>query len=168
MPNFNVSSSRLHVRPVRQTELPPNRRMGRGPTFEYLAYRQGPREVGIRGAAGAGAAALFRMGAEAVNEYSLTPWLRTWLKNNEDKIVSQLDAEQHSVFVVQVNYAVAQTFETRAYLARSIHLLGTVPGVDDVDDILTEDLLYGPKVDAIPPNNATRFLYAYLVGVRTP
>jgi hypothetical protein len=166
VPNFNVSSVKLHVRPVNETELPPHPRMGRGPSFEYLTYRRGPREAGARGAAAGGAAALFRMGAEAVNEYSLTPWLRNWLKNNESDIIAELDEKQHSVFIVQVNYAVAYTFETRAFLARDIYLLGTVPTLGNVNDILTADRLYGPKVDAIPPNNATRFQYAYLVGVR--
>lgn len=167
MPNFNVSSSRLHLRPAAHSELsPPRRRMARGPSFEYLSYGAGPREFAARNAAAGSAVALFRQGAEALNEYSLTPWLRNWLKKNESSIISQMDEKGHSAFVVQVNYAVANSFETRVFMSRSIHLLGTVQALDDVSAILTPERLYGPKVDEIPPNRVTRFEYEYLVGQR--
>ncbi len=163
MPNFSTSSDRLQVRPVQQNELPPIKRMGRGPSFDYLSYENGPRQMATRANAVGGAASLFRMGMEALNERSLGVWLRKWLQNNEATITQKMQQHGHAAFVLQVNYAVSDSFETRQFMARDIYLLGTVPSTKDAGQILTAEKLYGPSVDAIP-NRGTRFQYAYLVG----
>lgn len=165
MPDFSVSSPQLLVRPAKQTELPPLKRMGRGPSLDYLTYANGPRQVGARNAVAGGVASFLRMGAEWANEKSLSVWLRKWLENNEQTIVQKLQQHGHRAFVVQVNYAVSDSFEVRHFMGRNIYLLGTVPTTSDVGQILTEQLLYGARVDEIP-RNGTRFQYAYLVGER--
>jgi hypothetical protein len=165
MPNFNVTTSQFRVRPVSQSELPPVQAMGRGPSLDYLTYANGPRQFNSRMAAGGAVAAAVSSVSAGLNEASLTVWLKNWLKANQVKISEQLLRNNHSVFVIQVNYAVANSFGNRMFLSRDIYLLGTVPTVKQIDTILTADVLYGPKLDAIP-NNATQFQYAYLVGER--
>lgn len=163
MPNFAASSDKLQVRPVQQNELPPIKRMGRGPSLDHFTYANGPRQTAMRANGAAGGAALFRMGMEALNEKSLNVWLRKWLENNENTIVQKMQQHGHSVFVLQVNYAVSDSFETRQFMSRDIYLLGTLPSTNDVGQILTPQKLYGPSAD-VTPNRGTKFQYAYLVG----
>ncbi|SFU10949.1 hypothetical protein [Mesorhizobium sp. YR577] len=167
MPNFSVSSPKLRVRPLAEADLAPVKRMGRGPSLEHLTYASGPREFGARNATAGAAAALFRQGSEALNEYALTHALKVWLENNEAKIVAEMSASGSQAFVVQVNYAVTPSFETRVFMGRGIYLLGYAPSRSDVSKILTPERLYGPSVDATPSNRATKYVYAYLVGERT-
>ena len=165
MPNFNVTTPQFRVRPVSQNELPPVQGMRRGPSLEYLTYANGPRQYNSRMAAGGAVAAAVSYISGGINEASLSVWLKNWLKANQGKINQQLLRNQHSVFIVQVNYAVGNSFGNQMFLSRDIYLLGTVPTTKDVGTILTPDVLYGPQVDAIP-NYATKFQYAYLVGER--
>ena len=165
MPNFNVTTPQFRVRPVSQSELPPVQRMGRGPSLDHLTYANGPRQYNNRMAVGGAVAAAVSYVAGGINEASLSVWLKNWLKANQGKINQQLLRNQHSVFIVQVNYAVGNSFGNQMFLSRDIYLLGTVPTTKDVGIILTPDVLYGPQMDAIP-NYATKFQYAYLVGER--
>ncbi|MEZ2223275.1 hypothetical protein [Rhizobium sp. RCC_161_2] len=164
MVDFSVSSPALQMEPVRQTDLPPIRRAGRGPSYDYFSYQSGPREFAARGQAMGAAASLFRMFSEKANEMSLTHWLQRWLRNNEPNIIREMDTNHHSTFVAQFNFSVSDG-ETRVFMARGAYLLGTVASRADVGKILTQDFLYGPRIDAIPPNG-TLFQTAYLVGGR--
>ncbi|MFT4180700.1 MAG: hypothetical protein QM636_02150 [Rhizobium sp.] len=164
MVDFSVSSPALQMEPARQTDLPPVKRAGRGPSYDYFSYQSGPREFAARGQAMGAAASLFRMFAEKTNEMSLTHWLKRWLGNNEAHIIREMDTNHHSTFVAQFNYSVSDG-ETRVLMARGAYLLGTVASRADVGKILTPDFLYGPRIDAIPPNG-TLFQTVYLVGGR--
>lgn len=167
MPDFDVSSSRLKMKPYNgDSASQPMSRMGRGPSLDYITYAPGPREVAARNAVGGAAASALRMGSEALNSYALTHWVAKWLENNETKILSKMMEKGDGAFVVQVNYMESDAFETRTYLSRDIYLLGTVPKVSDAGKILTPDLMYGPKMDIQRPNNSIKLRYAYLVGER--
>ncbi|MCF1466166.1 hypothetical protein GOZ89_03865 [Agrobacterium vitis] len=167
MPDFDVSSSRLKMKPFNSNDVSePMSRMGRGPSLDYITYAPGPREVASRNAVGGAAASVLRMGSEALNSYALTHWAKKWLENNETKILAKLMETGDGAFVVQVNYMESDANETRTYLSRDIYLLGTVPKTSDAGRILTADLMYGPKIDAQRPNNSIKFRYAYLVGER--
>ncbi|MEO9338549.1 hypothetical protein ABFT80_13990 [Mesorhizobium sp. SB112] len=164
MPNFDVSSQKVHVRPVHQSELPPLRRMGRGPNLDYMTYASGPRQMGARNARAGARGSALQMVMSAANENSLAVWLKGWLRNNETSIVQQMEAKGHSTFVLQVNYQVSDSFENRVFESRDIYLLGTVPTQNDVGTILTEERLYGPQMDVTPRTKLTKLQYAYLVG----
>ncbi len=164
MVDFSVSSPALQMEPVRQTDLPPMRRAGRGPSYDYFSYPSGPREFAARNQAMGAAASLFRMFSEKANEMSLTHWLQRWLRNNEANIIREMDTNHHSVFVAQFNYSVTDG-ETRAYMARGAYLLGTVASRGEIGKILTPEVLYGPGMHETLPNG-TLFQMAYLVGGR--
>lgn len=165
MPDFNITTGALRVRPANVQELNPPARMGRAPSTDYLKYQSGPREVGARQArVGAGVAA-FRMGMEALNEYSVKAGTRNWLRANEANIIREMQRRNHSVFIVRVNYALHTAFDTRSYSIRGTHLLGTVPDLSQVHTILTHQFLHGPQMDAPPPPTA-KWLYANLIGQR--
>jgi hypothetical protein len=164
MVDFSVLSPALQMEPVKQTDLPPVRRAGRGPSYDYFSYQSGPREFAARGQAMGAAASLFRMFSEKANEMSLTHWLQRWLRNNEAHIIRELDINHHSVFVAQFNYSVSDG-ETRVLMARGAYLLGTVPNRADIGKILTPQVLYGPGMHETLPNG-TLFQMVYLVGGR--
>lgn len=165
MPNFSVSTDNFTVRPVRQDEVVAPQKMGRGPDLSYMTLPDGPRQFNQRAAVGGAAAAVFSQAAAALNEHSVSVWLRKWLQAHETKIGQALLQHGHSAFALQVNYAVANSFGNQMFLSRDIYLLGTAPSAKEIGTILTPDVMFGPKADAVP-NYATKFKYAYLVGER--
>lgn len=165
MPSFDVSTDSFVVRPVRQDEVVPVQRMGKGPDLSYMSQADGPRQLNARMAAGGAVAAAFSKISGGVNEYSLTVWLKKWLKANDSKIKQALLEKGHSAFALQVNYAVGNSFGTQMFMSRDIYLLGTAPSSKEIGTILTPELMFGPKIDDVP-NNATKFKYAHLVGER--
>lgn len=165
MPNFSVSTDNFIVRPVRQDEVVAPQKMGRGPDLSYMSLPDGPRQFNQRAAVGGAAAAVFSQAAAALNEGAISVWLRKWIRANEAKISQALLQHGHSAFALQVNYAVANSFGNQMFLSRDIYLVGTAPTTKEIGTVLTSDVMFGPKADAIP-NNATKFKYAYLVGER--
>ena len=165
MPNFAVSTDSFTVRPVRQEEVVPVQRMGRGPDLSYMSLPDGPRQLNARMAAGGAVAAVFSQISGGLNEGALSVWLRKWLRANDAKIKQALLEKGHSAFALQVNYAVGNSFGNQMFMARDIYLLGTAPSAKDIGSVLTPELMFGPKIDDVP-NNATKFKYAYLVGER--
>ncbi|KQQ55173.1 hypothetical protein ASF69_18820 [Rhizobium sp. Leaf311] len=165
MPNFAVSTGSFTVRPVREDEVVPVKRMGRGPDLSYLTQADGPRQLNSRMAVGGAVAAVFSQISGGVNEYSLSVWLKKWLKANDAKIKQAMLEKGHSAFAVQVNYAVGNSFGNQMFMSRDIYLLGTAPSAKEIGTVLTPELMFGPKIDDVP-NNATKFKYAYLVGER--
>ncbi|NTJ44611.1 hypothetical protein G6L28_18615 [Agrobacterium larrymoorei] len=165
MPNFAVSTRTFSVRPVKQDEIVPVQTMRRGPDSSYQSLPDGPRQYNARLAVGGARAAVVSQAMGMANEHSLSVWLKKWLDVNETKIQEALLSNGHSAFALQVNYAVGNSFGNRMFMSRDIYLLGTVPTKADIGTILTNELMFGPKVDAVP-NNATKFQYAYLVGER--
>lgn len=165
MPNFAVSTDSFSVRPVRQDEVVPVQRMGKGPDLSYMSLPDGPRQLNARMAAGGALAATVNKVSGGFNEYSLSVWLKKWLKANDAKIKQAMLEKGHSAFAVQVNYAVGNSFGNQMFMSRDIYLLGTAPSAKEIGTILTPELMFGPKIDDVP-NNATKFKYAYLVGER--
>jgi hypothetical protein len=152
------------MEPVKQTDLPPIRRAGRGPSYDYMLYEDGPRAVAARGAAMAAAASALRSLVEKANEMSLTAWLSHWLRDNEMKIVKTMNDDHHSMFIAQFNFTITDT-ETREYRALGAYLLGTIPARAEIGKILTADLLYGPQIRETLPNGVL-FERVFLVGAR--
>jgi len=164
MVDFSVSSPALQMELVKQTDLPPARRVGRGPSYDYSSYQSDPREFAAHGKAMGAAASLFRMFSERANEMSLTHWLQRWLHNNEARIIREMDTSEHSAFVAQFNYSVSDG-ETRVLMARGAYLLGSVPNRADIGKILTPQVFYGPSMHETL-SNGTLFQIVYLVGGR--
>ncbi|KAA1177376.1 hypothetical protein FP026_24665 [Rhizobium tropici] len=164
MVDFSVSSPALQMEPVKQTDLPPIKRAGRGPSYDYFSWPQGPREYAARNQAAGAFASGIRSLAEKANEMSLTHWLQVWLRNNEPHIIREMDINHHSVFVAQFNYTVTDG-EVRTYMVRGAYLLGTVTSRADIGKILTPEALYGPSMRETVPNG-TLYQIAYLVGGR--
>lgn len=165
MPNFAVSTDSFVVRPVRQDEVVPVQRMGKGPDSSYMSLPDGPRQFNSRMAAGGAVAAVFSQISGGVNEYSLSVWLKKWLKANDAKIKQALLQKGHGAFALQVNYAIGNSFGNHVFMSRDIYLLGTAQSGKEIATVLTPELMFGPKIDDVP-NNATKFKYAYLVGER--
>lgn len=165
MPNFAVSTDSFVVRPVRQEEVIPVQRMGKGPDTSYMSLPDGPRQFNSRMAAGGAVAAVFSQISGGVNEYSLSVWLKKWLKANDAKIKQALLQKGHGAFALQVNYAIGNSFGNQVFMSRDIYLLGTAPKAEEIGSVLTPELMFGPKIDDVP-NYATKFKYAYLVGER--
>ncbi|MEO3999639.1 hypothetical protein [Mesorhizobium sp. CAU 1732] len=168
MPNFNVSWGGLFLRPALQSELLPEVKGlgGRPQTFDYMQYRSGPRQVGARNATGGGVAAVVQAASLALNERALTVALSRWLRQNHSKISDTLFEKRHDVFVVQVNYTTAKSMGNTVYMGGTTHLLGTVPTHDDIKEILTDTLLYGPQSFATPLNRSHSPQRAFLIGQR--
>lgn len=168
MPNFNVSWGGLFLRPALQSELLPEVKGlgGRPQTFEYMQYRSGPRQAGARNATGGGVAAVVQAASLALNERALTVALNRWLRENHSKISDALFENRHEVFIVQVNYTTAKSMGNTVYMGGSTHLLGTIPTADDIKDILTDTLLYGPQAYATPLNRSHTPQRAFLIGQR--
>lgn len=165
MPNFAVSTDSFVVRPVREDEVVPAQRMGKGPDSSYMSLPDGPRQFNSRMAAGGAVAAVFSQISGGVNEYSLSVWLKKWLKANDAKIKQALLQKGHGAFALQVNYAIGNSFGNQVFMSRDIYLLGTAQSGKEIGTVLTPELMFGPKIDDVP-NNATKFKYAYLVGER--
>lgn len=165
MPNFSVQSEKLIVRPVRQNDIEPSRGMKRGPDLRYMTLPDGPRQFNDRAQRGGAVAAAVQFASSTLNEASLSVWLRKWLEARQVSIQEEMLKKGHGAFVLQVNYAIGNSFGSQVYMSRDIYLLGTVPTTADAKDILTPEKLFGPSVDAIP-NNATKYQYAYLIGQR--
>lgn len=164
MVDFSVSSPVLKMEPVKQTDLPPIRRAGRGPSYDYFSWPSGPREYAARNQAAGAFASGLRSVMEKANEMSLTHWLTVWLRDNEAHIIREMDINHHSVFVAQFNYTVTDG-EARTYMARGAYFLGTVASRADIGKILTPEVLYGPSMRETVPNG-TLYQIAYLVGGR--
>lgn len=165
MPDFAVSTDFFVVRPVRQEEVIPVQRMGRGPDSSYMSLPDGPRQFNSRMAAGGAVAAAFSQISSGVNEYSLSVWLKKWLKAHDAKIRQAMMEKGHGAFALQVNYAIGNSFGNQVFMSRDIYLLGTAPTAKEIGTVLTPEVMFGPKIDDVP-NYATKFKYAYLVGER--
>jgi len=165
MPNFSVSTDSFVVRPVREDEVVPVKRMGKGPDLSYMSLPDGPRQLNARMAVGGAIAAAVSQVSGGVNEYSLTVWLKKWLAANDARIKQAMLSKGHSAFALQVNYAVGNSFGNQMFMSRDIYLLGTAPSAKEIGSILTPELMFGPKIDDVP-NYATKFKYTYLVGER--
>lgn len=165
MPNFSVSSKKLIVRPVQNYDLQPVSGMKRGPDLQYMTLPDGPRQFNERSQMAGAAAAAVQYAATTINEASLSVWVRKWLQAHEVSIQEEMLKKAHGAFVLQVNYAVGNSFGTRVFMSRDIYLLGTVPTTAEASEILTPQKLFGPSAD-VTPNYATKYHYAYLIGQR--
>jgi hypothetical protein len=165
MPNFSVQSDKLIVRPVQQSDIEPPKGMKKGPDLRYMTLPDGPRQFNDRMQRGGAVAAAVQYAATSLNEASVSVWVRKWLQAHEVEIQEKMLKQGHGAFVLQVNYAVGNSFGTQVFMSRDIYLLGTIPMTTDAKQILTPEKMFGPQVDAIP-NNATKYRYAYLIGQR--
>jgi len=165
MPNFNLQSQKLIVRPAQATDVAKPAGMKRGPDLSYMTLPDGPRQFNERMQMGGAVAAAVQYASKTINETSLSVWVRKWLQAHEASIQEEMLKKGHGAFVLQVNYSLGNSFGSQVFMSRDIYLLGTVPSTADASQILTQEKLFGPSVDATP-NYATKYLYAYLVGER--
>jgi hypothetical protein len=166
MTSFNISVDGLTVRPVQESDLIElSCKAGDLQTFDYIRNRNpAARRFGSRAATASSAAHMVLAASSALNRHSLTVWVRRWLRENRQRIHDELFENDHHVFILMVNYTRADNGIAEFYMGQGIHLLGTVPDLLRVSDILTNQRLYGPQMYPTPPNNMHRFQTAYLVG----
>ncbi|PRD41158.1 hypothetical protein C5748_23235 [Phyllobacterium phragmitis] len=102
----------------------------------------------------------------AINEGSLSCWLKSWLTSNETSIIEMLERNGNAAFAVEVTYAVADSTASRVFLSRNISILGTARTLDEVGTILTADKLYGSRRKVVFSGGRMELQHTYLVGQR--
>lgn len=169
MTSFKLSAGGLIVRPAEGSDLiGPDCRAGDLQTFEYIANgNPAMRRLGGRQATAASVAYAVHAASTALNHASVSVWVKRWLSDNAANISTRMSESNHNVFIMQVNYIRIETALSLFYRRDTIHILGTVPGIAQVRDILTPQLLHGPQTSATQINNMHSLQAAYLVGQRT-
>lgn len=80
MPNFSVSSDKLTVGSVRESDMTPALAMKRGPDLRSMSLPNGPRQYNQRLQSPGAVAAALELASATINENVLSVWLRKWLK----------------------------------------------------------------------------------------